>query len=49
MVLYHASCRVVFVADIIVDFLLWHLNEHYVGNAVSDFKATKLEGGPVVC
>lgn len=49
MILYHACCWIVLIADVVVDVLLGHLDEHYVGNAISDLKAAELEGRPVVC
>ena len=49
MILYHACCWVVLIADVIVDVLLGDLYEHYVGNAISNLKASELECWPVVC
>ena len=48
MVLYNADGRVIVVADVVVNILLGHLDEHNVGHAVSYLESAELELGPVV-
>ena len=48
MILYDASRWIVGVAHVVVNVLLWHLNECYVGDTVSYLEATELEGRPIV-
>ena len=48
MILDNSHIRVVIVADILVDLLLWHLNEHDIRYTVPNLEAAKLELGPVV-
>ena len=48
MVLYHATRRVILVADVVVHVLLWHLNEDDVGNTVSYLEAAEFKDWPVI-
>lgn len=48
VILNNANIRVIIVADILVDALLWHLNKHDIRYTVPDLEAAKLKLWPVV-
>ena len=48
VILYNANIRVIIVADILIDALLWHLNKHDIRYTVPDLEAAKLKLWPVV-